>query len=118
MHRRVTQLQMERLGYQLDIVTNGTEAVAAVQAKTYDMVLMDIEMPIMDGLEATRWIYAYSIGTPGRPYIVALTATAEEARCLAGGMDDYLRKPVGLNDLAATITKGLRRVTAWWDLPV
>jgi two-component system sensor histidine kinase/response regulator len=88
-----------------------------VKAKTYDLVLMDIVMPGMDGLEATRCIYSDFLGALDRPYLVALTGSEEEAVCLAGGMDDYLRKPVALDDLAVAITKGLKKVNPWWDLP-
>ena len=110
MNRRVTSLMMERLGYQLNTVNNGAEAFAAVRARTFSLVLMDIEMPRMTGIEATRCIYGYFLGAVERPYIVALTASADEASCRHAGMDSYLRKPIGLTDLCDTITKGLTEV--------
>ena len=83
------------MGYRADVASNGVEAVEAVRRLPYDLVLMDVQMPEMDGLEATRQIRA---GSPGaQPRIVAMTANAiqgDREACLAAGMDDYLAKPI------------------------
>jgi PAS domain S-box-containing protein len=98
-NQRVEELIFAKLGQQLDIVGNGVEAVQAVEAGAYDAVLMDIQMPQMDGLEATRRIRALPMH---QPYIVALTAgvqpTDREA-CANAGMDDYLAKPVRVREV-------------------
>lgn len=93
------------LGYAPDCVENGLLAVQAVREKDYDMILMDVQMPEMDGLEATREIRE----TPGRqPVIVALTANAmrgDREDCLNAGMDDYISKPVRLDELMRLLKK-------------
>ena len=109
-NQRVTVLTLRRLGYQPDVVPDGAKAVFAVRNRPYDVVLMDVMMPVMDGLEATRQIRA----DPGRypaPAIVALTANAldgDRQRCLAAGCDDYVAKPVAPEFLAATIERTVR----------
>lgn len=93
------------LGYQATIVVNGVEAVAAVAQGGFDLVLMDCEMPVMDGFEATRRIRASL--DPDIP-IVALTADAmpeDRVRCLREGMTDYLSKPVDVDRLADLLAK-------------
>jgi CheY-like chemotaxis protein len=91
------------LGYEPDCVENGEQAVAA--RGEYDLILMDIQMPEMDGLEATRVIR----GRPGRqPVIIALTANAmrgDKEDCLEAGMDDYISKPVRLDELMELLEK-------------
>lgn len=112
--QRVTALTLRRLGYQPDVVGNGLEAVEAVRAQAYDVVLMDVMMPVMDGLEATRQIRA-DHGPHPAPAIVALTANAmEEDRrnCLQAGCDDYLAKPVQPRHLASTIEVAIRSRSA------
>ncbi len=106
-NREVALAQLQKLGYQADAVNNGAEAVAAVARGGYGLVLMDCEMPVMDGFDATRIILRS--GNPGIP-IVAVTADAMPAdrdRCLSEGMCDYLSKPVELEKLAAVLTKWL-----------
>ena len=90
---------LEQLGHQADSVHNGIEALHALGRQAYDVVLMDVQMPGLDGYEATRRIRRVS-GT--QIHIIALTAHAlsdDRARCLAAGMDDYLSKPVHLSEL-------------------
>lgn len=100
-NQKVAAAILARLGYAADIVGNGREAVAAVEMKPYDVVLMDVQMPEMDGLQATRELCQRF--TPlQRPHIVALTANVtEEVRreCLAAGMDSYISKPVTIGKL-------------------
>jgi CheY-like chemotaxis protein/anti-sigma regulatory factor (Ser/Thr protein kinase) len=95
---------LERMGYSADVAGDGLAAIAAVEAATYDVVLMDVQMPELDGLEATRRIRAL---WPDRPLrIVAMTANAMEGdreMCLAAGMDDYLSKPIRPEELAAAL---------------
>jgi len=92
-NQRLFTLQIKRMGAELTIANNGAEAVEAMQAQTFDLVLMDMQMPVMDGLEAVRQIRALGFTTP----IIALTANAiKEFRdtCIAAGCNDYLSKPV------------------------
>jgi PAS domain S-box-containing protein len=99
-NQRVLKQMLEQMGHAPDLADNGREAVEAVQERTYDLVFMDLQMPTLNGLDATRRIRALDDIDP--PRIVALTAGAfEETReqCLAAGMDDYLAKPVRLEDL-------------------
>jgi CheY-like chemotaxis protein len=94
-NQRVARRFLERLGCEVDVVDDGAQAVEATQRRDYDLVLMDMQMPNMDGLEATHLIRGRQ--QPRRVPIVALTADAMVGtleRCLAAGMDDYLTKPL------------------------
>ncbi|CCG08577.1 response regulator [Pararhodospirillum photometricum] len=94
-NQQVAAGRLRKMGHRVDIVANGAEAVAAVQAFPYDLVFMDIQMPEMDGYEATALIRALP-GPQGRLPIVAMTANAQASdreRCLATGMNDYIAKP-------------------------
>lgn len=108
-NQKVALKVLERLGYSVDVVDNGLAAVEAVRGGGYTVVLMDIQMPQMDGLEATRQIRKEGLGMAG-PHvpIVALTAHATEgdrADCLRAGMDDYLVKPLRPAELAETLDR-------------
>jgi PAS domain S-box-containing protein len=95
------------LGYQADVAVNGLEALQALRRRPYDLVLMDVEMPEMDGLEAARRIHREWPGDE-RPRIVAMTANAMQGDreiCLAAGMDDYLSKPIHLDELANALRR-------------
>ena len=100
---------LERMGYTADVAANGLEAIEAVERGSYDLVLMDVQMPELDGLEATREIRRR---WPDRPIrIVAMTANAMEGdreTCLAAGMDDYVSKPIRSDELAAALLDLLR----------
>ncbi|MDQ2805885.1 MAG: response regulator, partial [Chloroflexota bacterium] len=98
---------LERMGYRADVAANGVEAVQALARQPYDIVLMDVQMPEMDGLEATRQICAGWSAGP-RPRIIAMTANAmqgDREACLAAGMDDYISKPVQISDLQAALER-------------
>lgn len=103
-NQTVTTKMLEKLGYAVDVVANGREAVEAVAATPYAAVLMDVNMPEMDGLEAARAIRAR--WNRSGPAIIALTATNSpelEAECLAAGMTGYLGKPITRDQLDRTI---------------
>jgi PAS domain S-box-containing protein len=106
-NQKVALRFLERLGYRADAVGNGLEALTTLENRRYDLVLMDLQMPEMDGLEASRQIRRRL--PPGRqPKIVALTANAmqgDRELCLAAGMDDYISKPVKLHEIESTIRR-------------
>ena len=105
-NQRVAVLLLERLGYRGDVVGNGEEALAALALRPYDVVLMDVQMPVLDGLAATRRLRA-ELPADRQPRVVAMTANAlaeDREQCLAAGMDDYLAKPVRRDELAAALS--------------
>ena len=106
-NQQVARRILQQFGYQSDLAVNGQEAVNIVSKERYDLVFMDVQMPVMDGHEATRQIR--SILTPEqRPYIAAMTANAmkeDRALCLNAGMDDYLSKPMRPADVRAVIER-------------
>ncbi len=111
-NQRVLQMWLQRLGYAADVVRDGAEAVAAVRARPYDLVLMDVQMPVLDGLAATRAIHN-DMPAGKRPTIVAITASAtteERNACLSAGMDGFLTKPFDEASLSAAL-KGCKRVS-------
>jgi CheY-like chemotaxis protein len=98
---------LDRLGYRADVAANGLEAIAALERQPYDAILMDVQMPEMDGLEAARRICA-RWPREQRPAIIAMTANAmqgDREMCLAAGMDDYISKPVRVEELLAALLK-------------
>jgi signal transduction histidine kinase/CheY-like chemotaxis protein len=103
-NRTVAVRLLERMGHRVAVAVDGTEAVAAVSRERYDLILMDCQMPVMDGYAAAREIRRLKL--PATPPIVALTANAmaeDRRRCLEAGMDDYLAKPISLDRLAMLI---------------
>ena len=105
MNRKLAVRLLERMGYAPDVAGDGLEAIAALEARTFDLVLMDVQMPELDGLEATRRIRQRWPGSGG-PRIVAMTATAmagDRELCLAAGMDDYISKPIRVAELVAAL---------------
>ncbi|MBI5722085.1 MAG: response regulator [Burkholderiales bacterium] len=88
---------LQQMGYRADVAGNGIEAIECLERQPYDVVLMDVQMPEMDGLEASRHIVARWHDAPARPRIIAMTANAmqgDREACLAAGMDDYVTKPI------------------------
>lgn len=109
-NRRVTQLMLQKLGYEADAVTNGLEVLQALEERPYDMILMDIIMPKMDGLEATR-IIRKCWPSSCQPIIIAYTAyVLPDNGCenLFKNMDGYLYKPVKIEDLKTAIEGNFR----------
>lgn len=108
-NRKVTMLMLGHLGYRADAVANGIEALQAMEHQTYDVVLMDVKMPEMDGLQATR-IIRQRWPNDG-PKVIAITAYAlkgDREKCLEAGMDSYLAKPIGLEELRSAIETFVR----------
>ena len=105
-NQMVIRAMLQKLGIEATLVDDGRQAVDAVTESAFDLVLMDCQMPVMDGFEATRIIRGRS---PLRPVIVAVTANAmagDAERCRAAGMDDYISKPISVREL--------RRVLSPW----
>ena len=104
-NQKVNLRILERLGYRADVVANGLEALEALQQQSYDVILMDVQMPELDGCEATRRIRA-EWSVEQQPRIIALTADAlagQKEKYLSCGMDDYISKPIQINDLVAAL---------------
>lgn len=111
-NQKIVVRMLSKLGYRCDVVANGGEAVAAVQRMRYSAILMDCQMPEMDGFEATAHIRHWETTSGGRAPIIAMTAHAlkgDRERCHAAGMDDYLSKPIKL--------EGLERILHQWVRP-
>ncbi len=114
-NQRLAVRQLQRLGFTADTVANGREAVDAQARKPYALIFMDVQMPVMDGFEASAEIRRAEIRTRRHVPIVAMTANAlkeDREACLAAGMDDYLSKPVSLGALRAIVARWLPEVTA------
>jgi CheY-like chemotaxis protein len=98
---------LAQMGYRADVAANGLEALQALERQPYDVILMDVQMPEMDGLEATRQIGARWAGS-ARPRIIAMTANAMQGDrevCLAAGMDDYVSKPIRVEELVQALSR-------------
>jgi CheY-like chemotaxis protein len=101
---------LEQMGYRADVASNGIEAVESIERQVYDVILMDVQMPDMDGLDATRSIRRLTNVT--QPHIIAMTANAMEGdreMCLAAGMDDYISKPIRVHELVESLRKAERK---------
>jgi PAS domain S-box-containing protein len=106
-NQKLALFLLQRLGYSADVVENGREAVASLRARQYDVVLMDMQMPEMDGLEATRLILD-EFAEARQPRIIAMTANVmQEDRdaCMAAGMRDFLAKPIRVDELVAALNR-------------
>jgi len=116
-NQRVALKQLKKLGFSADSVTNGNEVLSALQRVPYDIIIMDCQMPEMDGYEVTRRIRQSGsesyIHLKSAPYIIALTANAmhgDRERCLAIGMNDYLTKPLHMHELEAVLQRALLHI--------
>ncbi len=106
-NQKVASRILLQFGYVIDVVGDGQQALESIVSKQYDVVFMDLQMPVMSGIEATEHI-CRSYPRPDRPYIIAMTANAmkeDEAACRAAGMDDYLSKPIRTEELKASIER-------------
>ncbi|EFO81457.1 sensory box histidine kinase/response regulator [Oscillochloris trichoides DG-6] len=109
-NQQVALRMLEKIGYYADLASNGKEVIAAMHHRDYDVVLMDVQMPDMDGLDATRRLRAM-LPENRQPYIIAVTAnamTGDREVCLAAGMDDYISKPMLRADLEAALLRAQR----------
>ncbi|MEL6651793.1 MAG: response regulator [Bacteroidota bacterium] len=109
-NQKVALRMLSKLGYQADVVSNGIEVLAALQTVSYDLILMDIQMPEMDGLEATHYIRK---GQVEQPFILALTAnamTGDREKYLTAGMDDYVSKPLSPEALKQAILRLIKKL--------
>ncbi len=106
-NQKVATRILERMGYRPDIAGNGIEAIESIQRQPYDVVLMDVQMPQMDGLDATRFIRK-NFPANRQPRIIAMTANAmqgDREECLASGMDDYISKPINVEALMRALSQ-------------
>ncbi len=106
-NQQVLLSMLQRLGYQAEVAGDGLEALAALQRQPYDVVLLDVQMPMMDGLEVARRVHA-EWPPDRRPRLIAVTASAmprDRESCLAAGMDDYLSKPLKLEELRQALSR-------------
>ena len=114
-NQKVVQTMLVMLGYKVEVASNGQEGLEAVQSNSYDMVLMDIQMPVMDGLEATKAIRKLDPQTHGTKHeipIIAITANAmlgDDQTCFEAGMNEYLAKPIQKADLERVITRWISK---------
>jgi len=105
LNQKVALLMLQQLGYSADVASNGKEALVALSRQDYDVVFMDVQMPEMDGLEATRWILKQR-SPASRPWIIAMTAhtmQGDREECLNAGMNDYISKPLRVETLVQAL---------------
>jgi PAS domain S-box-containing protein len=111
-NQKVALHMLRSLGYRADVVANGLEVLEAVRRQAYDVILMDVQMPEMDGLEAARRLGQTRPDPEKRPWIIAITANAmqgDRERCLAAGMDDYISKPIKTAELRDALARARAR---------
>jgi signal transduction histidine kinase/CheY-like chemotaxis protein len=111
-NQKIMERMLVKLGYKIQIASNGSEALVKLLEKPYDLVFMDLQMPVMDGLKATKKIRKI-ISADQQPYIMAMTANALEGdkqRCLEAGMDDYLSKPLTVTTLRLALKRVLEKI--------
>jgi PAS domain S-box-containing protein len=115
-NQKVASLMLTKLGFRPDVAADGVEVVEAVQRQHYDIVIMDVQMPEMDGLQASRKICELWPDRRDRPWIIALTANAmqgDREACIAAGMDDYIRKPIKSEELASVLERACQTIAQW-----
>jgi PAS domain S-box-containing protein len=119
-NQKVATRILTQMGYRPDVVQNGLEVIQALERQKYDVILMDVQMPEMDGLEATRQVRKRWTGAK-RPWIIAMTANAMESdrqMCFAAGMDSYLSKPVRIEALESELTRSSENIGQVVDFSV
>ena len=119
-NQKVATRILSQMGYRPDVVQNGVEVLQALERQKYDVILMDVQMPEMDGLEATRLIRQQWTG-PRRPWIIAMTANAmdiDQKNCFEAGMDGYLSKPVRIEALEAELVRSSENIGQVVDFSV
>jgi len=107
-NQKVALRLLQRMGYRADTVANGIEVLESLERQTYDLVLMDVQMPEMDGLEATRMLRKH-LPQKKQPFVIAMTAhtlPGDREQCLAAGMDDYICKPIEVGELTEALKRG------------
>ncbi|BCM94011.1 signal transduction histidine-protein kinase BarA [Abditibacteriota bacterium] len=110
-NQKLAMRLLDRMGYRADIAGNGLEVLASLERQTYDVILMDVQMPEMDGMEASRRICSL-YPRASRPHIIAMTAnamTGDREKCLEAGMDDYVSKPIRVEELEAALLRARPR---------
>ena len=115
-NQKVALLMLGKAGFRADVAANGHEAIEAVLRQRYDILLMDVQMPEMDGLEAARRIIARWPNRADRPWIIALTANAmqgDREACLAAGMDDYISKPIKTDELGLAMERARKAIAGF-----
>ena len=120
MNQRLAKRMLEKRGHVVDVAPNEREALQALEKSSYDLVLMDVQMPEMDGMEATARIRAKERLSGGWQPVVALTAhtmNGDEEKCLAAGMDGYLTKPIRPEELDQLLEKCMEKAAVWNDDP-
>jgi PAS domain S-box-containing protein len=113
-NQKVALLMLQRLGYRAEVVTNGLEVIATLERQPVDIILMDVQMPELSGIETTRKLRERSTDLLKRPWIIALTASAmleDREQCLAAGMDDYLSKPLQPDELKNALARACRHLS-------
>jgi two-component system, sensor histidine kinase and response regulator len=111
-NQKVITRLLEKRGHEVLVVENGREALDALESSRFDLVLMDVQMPILDGLETVRLLRARETGKPSHQRVIALTAHAMKGDldlCVAAGMDGHLSKPLGLQELDMKLQEALSR---------
>ncbi len=111
MNQKLVKTLLEKEGWEVQVAANGAEALEALEEGEFDVVFMDIQMPVMDGFKATALIREKEKKTGGRLPIIAMTAHAlkgDREKCLEAGMDDYISKPIRADELRAAVTKAVK----------
>ncbi len=105
--RYLATQQLKKIGFSAETASDGLDALEKLKEKEYDLILMDIMMPVLDGVNATIQIRELEKDSKNRTIIIAMTAVSDKERCLSAGMDDYIFKPIMLDHLKALVSKWL-----------
>ena len=113
-NQKVATRMLEKMGFEIDVVANGKEVVRAIEQRPYDIILMDVMMPEMDGLKTTQFIRSH-FEADQQPYIIALTANAlSEDRdiCLKAGMNEFITKPIRRDEFERQVRQAVSVVSS------